>query len=383
MKIFIIAGEVSGDILGGKLMRSLLALRPELEFSGIGGYNMQEAGLKSLIPMEELSLMGIWEILPKLPNLYRIYKGTLEEIEAFQPDLIITIDAPDFSFRIGAACKRNANINAKIFHYVAPTVWAWRPGRAGRIAKFLDGIICLLPFEPPYFTREKLPAAYSGHQIVEERAMIEAASPHAFRETYAIAQHAKTIGLFFGSRKKELEKHASTLIEAVNYIAEDYEDIHVIVPTLPSLEYDVTTRLKMLNCPYSLVTNPVNKWAAFKACDMAVAVSGTVGLELAYVGVPHIIGYSMSPFTYQIVKQLVRVKYAHLANIMLNDKLVPEYLQNDFTYEGIYNGLSHFLEKPELADQQRKGFKRVRDIMAIKNNEAPSDRAARFILDSL
>ena len=382
MKIFIIAGEASGDVLGGKLMRSLQAAQHEsdLTFSGIGGANMQGAGLNSLIPLEELSLMGIWEILPRLPNLYRIYKGTLEEIEAFQPDIIITIDAPDFSFRIGAAVRKNGNIHAKIFHYVAPTVWAWRPGRAGKIAKFLDGIVCLLPFEPPYFIKEKLPAAYSGHPVIEERAMIDAAPTQAFRAKHAIPPEARTVGLFFGSRKSELERHAQTLIDGVNYLAGEIEGLHVIVPTLQSLEYDVLEALKALDCPFSLTTDPGDKWAAFKACDTAVAVSGTVGLELAYAGVPHMIGYRMSAVTYHIAKRLIRVKHAHLANIILKEEVVPEHLQNDFTYENVFHSLYQLLQDKELRAQQAEDFTKLRELMAIKGGEAPSDRAARFVL---
>lgn len=378
MKLYLIAGESSGDRLGAGLMKALKAQENnEITFGGIGGPLMQKEGLKSLFPMQELSLMGIFEILPKVSHLLKRIHETVSAIEEFDPDAVITIDSPEFSFRVLENLKKRGKSRARRIHYVAPSVWAWRPGRAQKIARFLDGIICLFPFEPPYFLKYQLRAIYTGHPLIQENP--DKGDGAAFRIKNQIPEAAKTLGVFFGSRQSELARHKKTLLTAIGFLKEKYPQLHLIIPTLPHLEYDLLEALKGAPCDFTLCVDASQKWDAFRACDAAVAVSGTVGLELAYAGVPHLIGYKTSLPTFFLLKLLLNVKYAHLANIILNEGIVPEYLQKDFEYEKIHNGIVDLFENKESRLKQESGFQRLRKTLSIEDKQSPSAKAAYFI----
>ena len=270
--IYIIAGEASGDFIGSQLIRALCAQSPDININGIGGGLMHAQGLDSLFPMHELSVMGIGEILPKIPHLLKRINQTVEDIIKKKPDIVITIDAPDFSFRVHKKLRKALGENApKLIHYVAPTVWAWRPKRAKKIARFLDGLICLFDFEPDYFTAEGLNAIAVGHPMMES-GIIEA-TPFKIGQ-----ENTKKVGLFFGSRVSEINRHADIFIQAAQNIE---GDIEFIIPTLPHIKPLLEEKLSALNHPCHVIETPDNKWAVFKGCDAALAVSGTVGLELA------------------------------------------------------------------------------------------------------
>ena len=210
--ICVIAGEPSGDFLGGKLIGALKAAAPDARFSGIGGHHKASAGLESLFSYQQLAVMGIAEVLPKLPTLLARIRQTIEHIIETKPDVVVTIDSPDFSFRVLKAVRKRMGSDApRLIHYVAPTVWAWREGRAAKIAQFLDGLICLFDFEPPYFEKAGLKAEAVGHPLVEGEAL--KASGAAFREEYGIVNEA-IVGVLFGSRKGELRKTGPVLRDA-------------------------------------------------------------------------------------------------------------------------------------------------------------------------
>lgn len=372
--IYLIAGEASGDLLGARLMHALKEQHgEEISFAGIGGPLMEKEGLKSLFPMHYLSVMGISEILPKLTFFLKKIKEAADNIEKINPDIIVTIDAPDFSFRVAKSVQKRGNIDAKMVHYVAPTVWAWRSRRARKISKFLDGIMCLLPFEPPYFTKEGMDAAFVGHPFIESEAM--QANGAIFRKKYSIAQDDLTLGLLLGSRSGELKRTAPVLVESVIQLArETGKTPHVIAPTLPHLEERVLGLLQDYPGPVHVVTDQDMKWHAFKACDYALAVSGTVGLELACLGVPHAIGYKMSPVTWHIIKRFIKVKYAHLANILFDKEVVPEFIQQNCSVENLKN---HLNEKLMQKDQEALLSKELIEILS--SNVKPADYISRFI----
>ncbi len=381
MKVFLLAGEASGDSIGGRL---ITALREQseapVEFSGVGGPLMEQAGMEVLLPMSQLSVMGFFEILPRLPSLYKIYKATIEEIERRNPDVIVTIDFPDFNFLVGRALKKRGKIKAKIIHCVAPTVWAWRPGRAQRIAKFLDGLVCLFPFEPQYFEKYGLKTVFCGHPLVESN--IASGDGNIFRAAADIPQDATVIGLFFGSREREFAMLSEIMKETVVFMRESgLENIHVVVPTLPHLEYDIYNILQGFDFPTYVVTDPENKWDAVAACDAALAVSGTIALELAYKGVPHVIGYKMHWLNWEIGKRIIKIRHAHLANIMLGKMVVPEFLQKDCKPENISEELMKILCDPEAARSQEEAFTVVRDLLVNDDDISSSQEAAQFILD--
>lgn len=370
--IYIMAGESSGDFLGAQLMQALKAQAPDTIFSGVGGPLMEQQGLNSLFPMADLSVMGVMEVLPRLGLLIKRIKQTSDDIIKLQPEAVISIDAPDFCFRVIKKVKKQNKVNPKFVHYVAPTVWAWRPKRAAKVARFLDAIICLFDFEPAYFKKEGLKAIAVGHPMMESG--IKEAEPAKIGD-----DETDKLGVFFGSRQGEIKRISPIILESVEKIIKNNPDIELIVPTLPHLKEQIAELLKNIDVPIHIETNKDNKWQVFKACDAAIAVSGTVGLELAAANVPHVIAYRMNGLTCQILKHLIKTPYAHLANIIMQHEVVPEFIQDDCKPEDISAEILTLLETPSFQRDQTDQFIKVRE--SIGSIENPSKTAADFILN--
>lgn len=369
--IYLIAGEASGDFLGAQLMKAIKDQAPDTKFSGVGGTLMIEQGLESLFPMTDLSVMGVMEVLPKLNLLIKRIKQTSYNIKKINPDIVVTIDAPDFSFRVIKRARKIMKTAPKFIHYVAPTVWAWRPKRAAKVAKFLDAIICLFNFEPAYFEKEGLKAIAVGHPMMEIG--IKEAKPLDIGQKDSLK-----IGVFFGSRQGEIKRIAPTLLDSIQKIYKLKPDIELIVPTLPHLEEQIKDLVKDINVPIHIKTNADNKWSVFKSCNVAMAVSGTVGLELAVCNVPHIIAYKMNPLTFTILKRVIKTPYAHLANIIMDHEIVPEFIQDECNSDDIASEVLTLLESDSVKRHQTDEFIKVRE--AIGAIESPSKTAAEFIM---
>jgi lipid-A-disaccharide synthase len=383
MKIFLIAGEESGDILGADLMAALnVSGAADISFSGIGGRRMEEEGIKSLFSMDELSLMGIAEIAPKVPELLKRIQETVEEIEAIQPDVVITIDAPDFCFRVAKRLRKRGKIRPHLIHYVAPTVWAWRPGRAKRLAETYDAVLCLFPFEPSYFEREGMEAVFTGHPMTR---IYEGADRETFRKDLHIPTDATAIGILMGSRVAEIEKMGAVLVEAAERLVEaGVTKPYFILPTLPAFARRVRAMMEHISHPTIIITDHQEKKDALAACDVAMATSGTVGLELAYLGVPHVIGYQMNKWTYEILKRVVTTKYIHLANIVLDKPVVPELIQHHCTAEEFSERVLRLLDDSMQRDAQLEAFEEVREkISSNQGGKWPAEVAADYILQKL
>jgi len=378
--VFLIAGEASGDALGASLMKGLKAQGVSSDaIAGIGGGLMCSEGMDSLIPMEELCVMGIWEILWQIPRLIRLIHGVVEEIEQRQPDMVVTIDLPDFNFRVAEKLKKRGIYKGKIVHYVAPTVWAWRPGRAEKVAGYLDGMMCLFPFEPAYFEKHGLKAAYVGHPLIEfDRSNADGGK---FRADRGIGADDLCVGLMLGSRAREVDVHAPVFLQTLDALEEQYPGLNVIIPTLPALEYDVSKHLDGRQLSVHIVTDQGHKYDAFDACDIALAVSGTVGLELGYLGVPHITGYKAHALTAAILKLVVRVRYAHLVNILLDRQVVPEFLQGKCNVSRLTRGFMRLLRCPEDVQAQKMGFVELQQKLTLEEGKPPSHKAASFVLN--
>lgn len=370
--IYLIAGEASGDFIGAQLIAALKKENPDIKISGIGGKLMQGQGLRSLFPMEDLSVMGIAEILPRLPKLIGRINQCITDIMVQNPDMVLSIDAPDFSFRVQKAIRKKMIQPPRQVHYVAPTVWAWREKRALKVSHFLDAMICLFDFEPPYFEKVGLKSIAVGHP------MIESGIIDATPALIGGGEGHKKIGLFLGSRGGELKGTAPVLVNAVRKIKEQNDHIELIVPTLPHLEKTITEMLAPLDVPMTIVTDQQDKWGVFKACDIALAVSGTVGLELAVANVPHIVAYKASPFTAFMIRRLIKTPFAHLANILLGDYVVPEFIQEDCNADIIAEKAIELMGNQSLRDQQKFYFGQVREKLGSSNR--PSEKAAQFLL---
>lgn len=379
MKIYLISGEPSGDVLGSLLMKSLRAINPEVSFYGIGGPLMKREGLHSLFPMNELSIMGLSEVLPKLKHIIKRIHETADHIHLIKPDIVITIDAPDFSFRVTKSVRAQPSDNLPLMiHYVAPTVWAWRPWRAKKVANLYDGLICLFPFEPPYFQKFNMPTAYVGHPVMEQGYV--GAKGDKIRDEHSIPKDAKVFGLMFGSRHGEVDRHGEILRAVAQKLQKDDPDLHLLAPTFPDIESKVRGCLDGLKNTH-IVMSPDRKPEVFTAMDSAVAVSGTVALELAVANVPHVISYRVSRSTWEIAKRLIKVRFAHLANILLNKEVVPEFIQDKCNPKDILSGITPLLKDGNPIEIQRAEFATVRKLLNGKTKDAPSVQAARFVMD--
>jgi lipid-A-disaccharide synthase len=382
MKIFMIVGEDSGDVIAANLIQGLQKLSGGMvECMGVGGPLMEKAGFESLLGMDEITAFGILEVIPKIPNLLKIKDGLVEEIEKRNPDAVITVDFPEFNFMVAKALKKRGKYKGKLIHYVAPSVWAWREGRAKRIAGFMDGMMCLFPMEVPYFTKHGIRAVHVGHPMVEN--FIETPSDKTYRIRNDIPKDVVILGLFFGSRSSEYKNMKDIIINAARFVIEYQPKIHIVVPTLQKNEYEVQQFLGSLGAEVFVSTVPDFKWTAFQACDVAIAVSGTVGLELSYARVPHVTTYKVSGLTYFILKLLVKVKNVHLANILLGRDLVPEFVQTKAIPELIAQEVLGLLKKKEKREEMVKGFEEIRALMGYGRGEKPSERAAEFVLSMI
>ncbi len=370
-RIFIIAGEASGDFLGAQLLQSLQKNNHQLEIYGIGGQQMSLAGLQSIFQMNELSVMGFSEIVPSLLKILKRIKQTKNTIKELKPDLLITIDSPGFCFKIAKFAKQ---LGIPVVHYVAPSVWAWRPGRAEKLAKKIkiDHLLCLLPFEPHYFTIHGLPATFVGHPITE----VTLPDDSNFRKNLNIAKESTLVCLLPGSRKNEVKQHLEVFLNAVAKLPLNRR-IEVVIPTLPHLVPYIEPLLKNTAIPAKLVTSIEEKWQAFMQSSVALAASGTVSLELAYVGVPQVIAYKVSKITYWLAKCLVKVKYASLINILNQQMIAPECLQNNCSAEHLALQLENILSNSSSQKQQRKGFVSAINMLKAGNNS--SDIAAGVV----
>jgi len=291
--IFLIAGEASGDNLGARLMAALKRrMGNRVRFAGVGGTAMAREGLGSLFPMGELSLMGLAEILPHLPRLLRRLGETAAEVARLRPRVVVTIDSPEFSFRVA---RRIADLGIPRVHYVAPQVWAWRAGRARKLAGTVDHLMALLPFEPPYFEDAGLPCDFVGHPVIE--AGVDRGDGAAFRARHGIAPEATVISVLPGSRHTEVRRLLPVFAGAVELLTRERPDLAVAVATVEAVRDEVTAAVRAWSRPGIVVTDPAEKYDAFAASRAAIAKSGTVTLELALAGVPMVVCYKVCAIT--------------------------------------------------------------------------------------
>jgi lipid-A-disaccharide synthase len=374
--VYVIAGEASGDLLGAHLMRAMKkqSSRPVI-FYGVGGDKMAAEGLNSLFPYYELSMMGFIEILPYIFNLSARINQTVDYVLSKHPDVVVTIDSPGFCFRV-VKKLRGENCKAKFLHYVAPSVWAYKPERAEKCAKLFDHLLTLLPFEPPYFEEVGLRSTWVGHPVVAETAVGNGA---AFREKYQISEQTTLIGLLPGSRKGEVERHMPIFAKAITLMAEQIPDLAIVITVPKNVMPFIAPYFK--NCPYRAVVtaNEEDKKNAFAACNLALVKSGTVALEVAMAGVPMLVAYRVNPLSAWFFRRISLIKYANLVNILEDKEIIPELLQELCTPLLIANAGGHLLLSPEHQRRQKEEAGAALKTL-VPANDQPSDIAARTIL---
>lgn len=382
--LFLAAGEPSGDALGAALMRALVTeTGGGVRFMGVGGPAMQAEGLTSLFPQEDLAVMGLVEVLPRLPNLLRRIRQTAEACIAASPAALVTIDSPGFGLRVARKVRARAP-SVRLIHYVAPSVWAWRPGRARTLARTVDHLLALLPFEPPFFTAEGLPCDFVGHPAAAR----PRAPDHDIAALRAEAGGGDPLVLALpGSREGEIARHGALFGQALELLAQRRPGLRVVMPTVPGVAEAAIAAAKRWPVPV-LALDPrglaqphaeARKWAAFCAADVALAASGTVALELAAARTPMVSVYRANPLTALIVRRLVRIDTANLVNLTAAERVVPELFQENFTPEAAAQALDALLIDGGAA--QLPAMEAVTRTLGA--GDPPGLRAARSVLSAL
>ncbi|MDQ7071052.1 MAG: lipid-A-disaccharide synthase [Rhodobacterales bacterium] len=385
MKVFIIAGEPSGDKLGGALMRGLKTILGDssVELQGIGGVNMVDQGLTSRFAMSELSIMGIAEVLPKYWHLKRRISETADAVIAANPDVLITIDSPDFCLRVAKLVKRKSRI--RTVHYVAPTVWAWRAGRAVKMARVIDHVLALFPFEPPFMQAAGMDCDFVGHPVVSEPIATEDEMA-GFRDKYTLGS-SPILLVLPGSRRGEVMRLAPVFGQGLAPVLQRFPDLKVVIPTthttaniLPDLVRDWKLPVTILD-PNNMKNEDylIEKRAIFKLSTAALAASGTVSLELAAAKTPMVIAYDMNWISRQIISRMLKVDTVTLVNLVSDTRVVPEFIGVNCKPDKISEAVISILDDPE---KQIDAMELTMDRLGL-NGEDPGLRAAKAIVARL
>ena len=380
MKLFLIAGEASGDALGAALMAGMKALVPGVEFHGIGGPAMAAEGLTSLFPMEELSVMGLVEVVPKYLHLKRRIGETAEAVARLKPDALITIDSPDFCLRV-AGLVRAADPAQRTIHYVAPTVWAWRPGRAAKMARVIDHVLALFPFEPPLMEAAGMSCDFVGHPAAT-KPRATAAEAAEFRARQAIGPDQPLLLCLPGSRRSEVTRLAPRFEEAIARLRDREPELRVILPTVRGVAGIVRTLAARWKVAPLVVETAEDKARAFAAADFALAASGTVSLELAANRVPMVIAHDFNRLTWWVMKRAALIDTVTLVNIVSETRSVPEYLGPDCRPGPIARALMALIDDEAARDRQLAAMALTMERLGA-GGEAPGLRAARSVLARL
>ena len=376
--IYVMAGEVSGDIIGARLIREIKRLRRhKFSFAGVGGEQMTKEGVQSLFPISEMAVMGIFELVPHVPNLIRRIHETVQDIITKKPVAVISIDSKAFTMRVAKLIQKQqkeSDNEIKLIHMVAPTVWAWRPGRAKNISKFLDHLLTLFPFEPPFFTRHGLPTTFIGHPLAEQ----PVGCSSIYRNIHDVDEATKIICLLPGSRPGEIKRLLPIFKKTLDLLLKKYPNIHIAMPTVVSVEGMLRRKTLDWETPVSIITDPEMKLNAFAASSAALAASGTVTLELALAKVPSVIAYKVNPLSAIIGYFLVNQDAVVLPNKLTDEEIFPLYLQWKCTPYNLYEAVIQKIENP--TDQLIEVSDAIRNMLR-PNGQSSQNLAAQIIIN--
>jgi lipid-A-disaccharide synthase len=380
LSLFIVAAEESGDALGGALIRALKARYDGvLTFAGVGGHAMAAAGVKSPFPIDELSIIGIAAIPRRLPMILRRIRETADAIVAARPDALVIIDSPDFTHRVARRVRRAAP-EIPIVDYVSPTIWAWRPGRARAMRAYVDQVLAILPFEPAFYVKlDGPPCRYVGHPLTERLAELRPSAEDAQRRR----TDPPVVLVLPGSRSSEIRRLLDIFATTIQQVAARFEPMELVLPTVPHLLPRVKEAVAGWPVPPRLVVEPAEKWAAFRRARAALAASGTVTLELALSGVPTVAAYRLSgfeAFLARLIRLRARLPSVILANLVVGENVVPEFIQDECTPERLAAALLPLLTDTPQRQRQIEAFGRLDAIMGV-GGAAPSAEAAAAVLE--
>ncbi|MGH7108276.1 MAG: lipid-A-disaccharide synthase [Acetobacteraceae bacterium] len=373
--IWLIAGEPSGDAIGVRLMAALSERAPGIRFAGVGGPMMRAGGVRSLFPFEDLALMGLVEVLPRLRQIRRHLLEAATDIAEKRPDVVVSIDSPGFTLRL---LRRIRPLGIPRAHYVAPQVWAWRESRVRHFPGLWERLLCLLPFEPAFFARHGLAASFVGHPVLESG--VDRGDPGRFRARHGIAAETPILIVMPGSRAGEVARHGAIFGAAFRLLGARHQGLRPVVPAAPAVRNMLPDLLADWPEAPIIIENDDEKPDAYAAAAAALCKSGTSALELALGRVPMVIAYRLNPITSLIARHLVTVQHASLVNLLAGREVVPEFLQERCTPERLAAALATLLGDPREAAAQRAAFVPVLASLGPPSG-TPSEAAARAVLD--
>lgn len=373
-RVVIVAGEASGDAHAGRMIKALKNQRPDIQVSGIGGDALREAGAEIFTDFSELAVMGLVEVLKRYRQIKAIFNQLVERLSKDKPDLLILVDYPGFNLKLA---KKAHKLGIPVLYYISPKVWAWRPGRVKTIRRYVDHMAVLFPFEQTLYEDAGVPVTCVGHPLVDA-VKSELTSSEAKRQLDINPEH-RVLGLFPGSRRSEVESLLPVMLQTADRIHQRHMDLEVLLPLAPGL--DMTFLQPMLT--QSKLDIKVVKgdfYDVTRGCDAIVAASGTVTLEIALMGVPHLLVYRVAPMSYRILKRLVKIPYVGLCNIVTGQNIITELLQDEVTVDNLDKQLTELLTNPQAKNRAEKIRQQVLEALGPAGG---ADNAAQLIVNVL
>ena len=373
-KIFILTGEPSGDRLASKVISKLKNSKPDIDYLSVGGEHLKALGIKSLYDLKEITYLGFTRVLLNIFKIKKKINQTVDKIIEFDPDILFSVDSPDFTLRVAERVKKLRS-EIKTIHYVAPQVWVWREHRVKKLKKFIDHILLLFPFEKKYFEKENINCTFVGHPLLEDN------EKNKIDISNIIGEDKKIISIFSGSRSSEINVLMPILLKFIKMMKEKYNDIHFIFHTTNEHRATLKNQVShedLENC--DVISDEKIKSYILKKSFFAVAKSGTISLEICNANVPSIIIYKINFINFFIVKMLVKVKFANIINIAAGKEIIPELLQEKCNAKNIFNKVDEFLTNPDLSTNQINQFKEI--IKDFKTDKS-SDLASSVLINSL
>ena len=370
-KIFILTGEPSGDKLASTVISKLKINNPNIEYLSVGGTHIKKLGIKSIFDLKEITYLGFTSVLFNIFKIRKKINKTVEEILKFNPDILFSVDSPDFTLRVAEKVK-NINHNIKIIHYVAPQVWIWRKNRVKKIKKFIDHILLLFNFEKKYFDEENIKNTFVGHPLIEKKDNVITSLDNL------ISKDKKIISLFPGSRKSETSVLLPILLNFIKLMnKKNLDHLFVFHATDENKEF-IVNKVKKTNLDnIDIISDENIKDQVLSNSIFAVSKSGTISLQISSANIPSIIIYKLGFINFMIFKLLVNVRFANIINIINDKEVIPELLQKECNAEEIYKTVTYFLKNPELIDKQLVDCKKT--LEGIKSKSSSSSEAALIL----
>lgn len=373
-RVVIVAGEASGDAHAGRMIAALKKQRPEVQVSGIGGDALRAAGAEIFTDFSELAVMGLVEVLKRYRHIKAIFNELVERLKQNKPDLLILVDYPGFNLKLA---KKAHKLGIPVLYYISPKVWAWRPGRIKTIRRYVDHMAVLFPFEETLYQEARVPVSCVGHPLVD--AVKSDLSLEQAKQRLGFDPAHRVLGLFPGSRRGEVETLLPVMLEAADRIHQRHMDLEVLLPLAPGLDMALLEpMLKQSTLDIKIVKGDF--YDVIRSCDAIVAASGTVTLEIALMGVPHLLVYRVAPMSYRILKRLVRIPYVGLCNIVTGENVITELLQDEVTVDNLDKALTELLTH----SQAKTRAETIRQqVLTALGPAGGADNAAQVIIDML